>query len=42
MSNQAKAEKPEKAKSLLDKIYAYKRTGFSPTAYIKIDDKFFK
>jgi hypothetical protein len=42
MSNQTKAEKPEKAKSLLDKIYAYKRTGFSPTAYIKIDDKFFK
>ncbi|KOY86499.1 hypothetical protein AD998_10395 [bacterium 336/3] len=42
MSSQGKSEKPDKGKALLEKALAFKRTGFAPTSYIRIDEKFFK
>lgn len=42
MINQTKAEKPEKAKVLLNKIRSIPRRGFAPTAYLQIDESFFK
>lgn len=42
MINQTKAEKPEKAKILINKINALPRQGFSPTAYIRISEDLFK
>lgn len=42
MINQTKAEKPEKAKILINKINALPRQGFSPTAYIRFSEDLFK
>ncbi|MFN3316421.1 MAG: hypothetical protein ACK40K_06390, partial [Raineya sp.] len=42
MINQTKAEKPEKAKILINKIKSIPRQGFAPTAYIQISEELFK
>lgn len=40
--NQTKSDRVGKARLLLDKINQMPRTGFSPTKYLTIDDKYFK